>query len=208
MPINYQVKQGDCIFSIAFEHGFFADTIWDHPNNKRLKDERKDPNVLLPGDTVHVPDKRLKELSEPTNEVYKYRCKNTPKILKVQFKYIETPLKDLNYKISVDGKETEGKTDSQGWLKEPISPNAKVAKVTLADGLEYELKLGILDPVDDVSGVQGRLHSLGMYDGPIDGRMNDETKIALGSFQLTNDLEVTGEADDETKKLLVESTGK
>ena len=84
MAEEYQVKQGDCIHSIAFEEGFFADTIWNHPNNSDLKSKRKDPNVLFPGDVVHIPDKRPREYSEATNQVYKYKCKNTPDKLKLQ----------------------------------------------------------------------------------------------------------------------------
>ena len=62
MAENYQVKQGDCISSIAFEKGFFPDTIWNHPENENLKELRKDPSVLLPGDSVYIPDKRLRNL--------------------------------------------------------------------------------------------------------------------------------------------------
>ena len=72
MPINHQVKQGDCISSIAFENGFFPDTIWNHPSNAELKKKREDPHVLLPGDMVFIPDKRPKEVSEPTNQVHKF----------------------------------------------------------------------------------------------------------------------------------------
>lgn len=208
MPINYKVKQGDCVFSIAFEHGFFAETIWNHPQNAELKKKREDPNVLMPGDSVFVPDKRLKEVSEPTDQLHKFRCKNTPKLLRVQLVYVDTPLKNVKFKLDVDGRESEGKTDSEGWLKQSISPNAKTAKLTLPDGTEFELKLGTLDPVDEITGLQGRLQALGLYEGALDGQMSEETKKALKIFQLTNDLEVTGEADDKTRKALIEMTGK
>ncbi len=208
MAINYTVKQGDCIFSIAVEHGFFADTIWNDPNNKELKEKREDPNVLMPGDVVFVRDKQLKEVGEPTNNVYKFKCKNTPKLLSIQLKYIDTPLKNMNYTITIDGQEKKGKTDGEGWLKQTISPNAKIAKLTLPDGTEYDLKLGSLDPADEITGIQGRLQSLGLYEGSLNGQMNDETKNALRSFQLINDLDESSEADKKTKDLLMQMTGK
>jgi N-acetylmuramoyl-L-alanine amidase len=208
MAVSYEVKQGDCIFSIAFQHGFFADTIWNHPNNKDLKEKRKDPNVLMPGDTVYVPDKRLREYSEATNQVYKYKCKNTPKTLRIQFKYIDTPIKNVDYKLTIDGKEIEGKTDGDGWLKQSIQPNAKLAKVLLADGAEYEFKLGNLDPIDETAGVKQRLQSLGIFAGSIDGKTDDEFKAALKVFQFGHDLEPTGEVDGKTKDMLTQLTGK
>jgi len=208
MATNYQVKQGDCIFSIAYENGFFADTIWNHQNNKDLKEKRKDPNVLMPGDSVYVPDKRLREYSEPTNQVYKYKCKNTPKTFRIQFKYINTPLKNVDYKLTIDGKETEGKTDGDGWLKQSIQPNAKLAKVSLADGAEYEFKLGNLDPVDETAGLKQRLQALGIFLGAINSSIDDEFKNALKVFQFSHGLDVSGEADGKTKDLLAQLAGK
>ena len=75
---RHQVKQGDCISSIAEENGFFWETVWNHPENKELKELREDPNILFPGDIVFVPDIRPKEVSEPTNQVHKYQVKNAP----------------------------------------------------------------------------------------------------------------------------------
>ena len=207
MAINYQVKQGDCIFSIAFEKGFFADTIWNHPNNAELKKKREDPNVLMPGDIVFVPDKQLKEVSEPTDQVHKFKCKNTPKIFRLQIVRLGIPVKDMDYKINIDGVEKQDKTDGEGWIKpEPIAPNAKVAKLELADGSKYEFNLGHLDPIDEVTGIQGRLYGLGYYKGAINGQLNAETKKALEVFQRSNKLPVTGAADEQTKNLLVEMT--
>jgi hypothetical protein len=208
MPINYQVRQGDCIYSIAFEHGFFADTIWNHPNNAELKKKRKDPNVLMPGDVVFVPDKRVKEVSEATNEVHKYRCKNTPKTFRLQFKRFGRPIPNLEYTIKIDGREIQGKTDSEGWLRQHIPPNARKGVVTMADGQHFDLNLGHLDPVGEVSGIQGRLQTLGYYEGSVNGRMDEATTEALKVFQNSNGLNVTGEADEQTKSRLQELTGK
>ena len=207
MAENYQVKQGDCIFSIAFEKGFFADTIWDHPNNKELKDKRKDPSVLLPLDVVHVPDKRIKELSEPTNEVHKYRCKNTPKLLRIQLVYIDAPVKKIDYTLTIDGSEKKGTTDGEGWLQSYIKPNAKKVKISLDGGIEYEIALGYLNPADEITGVQGRLAHLGFYEGKIDGVFGIETKNALKAFQISQKLEPTGEVDSSIEDLLRNLTG-
>ena len=122
--------------------------------------------------------------------------------------YIDTPLKDMDYTLNIDGREKKGKTNGEGWLKEYIVPNAKVAKLKMADGTEFQLKLGDLDPVDEISGIQGRLYSLGLYEEQINGRLDDKTKIALALFQSLNELEVTGEADEKTKDLLTQMSGK
>lgn len=203
MSENYKVKQGDCISSVAFEKGFFPATIWDHPNNKELKDKRKDPNVLLPGDSLFVPDKRINEVSKPTNEVHKFRIKNTPKLLRVQFIDLETPVANMDFEFEIDGVLKTGKTDNEGWINEYIDPSARKGQLTFADGSKFELLLGNLDPVDEISGIQGRLWRLGLFEGKIDGKLTDETKAAIALFQTSCDLEATGEPDQSTKDELV-----
>jgi N-acetylmuramoyl-L-alanine amidase len=202
MAENYTVNQGDSIASIAFAKGFFPDTIWDHPNNEKLKNERVDPNVLFPGDIVFIPDKRLKELGKPTNEVHKFRVKNTPKTFRLQLMRGDLPVAKMEYVLEIDGKESNGSTDNDGWIIKSISPDAKKAILKIKEGEKFEMKLGFLDPVDEITGIQGRLRTLGYYDGTINGKLSDETKEALKSFQASNAIDATGEPDEKTKTAL------
>lgn len=57
----------------------------------------------MPGDVVFIPDKRLKEVSEATNNVYKFRCKNTPEKFKLQLLIDGEPRADEAYELELDG---------------------------------------------------------------------------------------------------------
>src|SRR5690349_13879465 len=59
MP-NHSVKQGHTLISIAAEHGFPSwETIWMDPGNDQLR-EKRDPQVLLEGDSVVIPEKKTR----------------------------------------------------------------------------------------------------------------------------------------------------
>ncbi len=206
MPEEYTVEQGDCIHSIAFDRGFFPDTVWNDPGNAKLRSKRKDPHLLLPGDVVTIPDKRVSEVEKPTEQKHRFRRKGVPKFLRVRFVEVDNPLAHRPYIITIDGTHGEGNTDGDGWLKHPIPPNAREARI-LIDGAEYRFALGHLDPIDEVAGVQGRLRSLGHYKGPIDGVMSQGTIGALKAFQGTNGLDPTGKIDEQTKSLLKKLSG-
>lgn len=208
MPTNYQVKQGDCISSIAFEYGFFPDTIWNHPDNAELKEKRQDPNILMPGDIVVVPDKRIKELNGPTNQVHKFKCKNTPEKLKLQLLKENKPRANEDYELEIDGVKLTGKTDGDGRLEHSIPPNAKQGKLSFNNGEEvYQLLLGNLNPFDQISGAQGRLRHLGFYFGSIDGKISDDFEHAIQEFQITKDIEPDGELNAETMDALKQEYG-
>ena len=207
MPERYTAQPGDCIHSIAFAKGFFPDTVWNHADNKSLKDLRKDPHVLMAGDTVVIPDKRLKELSKPEEKRHRFRRKGVPKEMKVQLMEGDQPVKNALCKVKIEGRESEITSDGEGWLKIPIPPNARKAAIQLPSGLEFELNLGHLDPVDQVSGVQGRLHSLGYYDGPINGQMSPDTQSAIKTFKTAQGLPANSTLDDQTRQALTKQTG-
>ena len=210
MAINYQVKQGDCISSIAFENGFLPDTIWNHPNNAQLKVKRQDPNVLMPGDVVFVPDKRLKEISEPTSQVHKFICKLTPATLYLHLLNDGEPIANETFELDVDGKITDGITDGEGKLRVSISPNAKKGVLMvgeIGDQIKYDLNLGTLEPIDKVSGVKKRLYNLGYKVGSLNDQITEELEDAIFEFEFDHQLTQTGKITETNRAKLKEIYG-
>src|SRR5262245_34716187 len=130
MGRTYTVKQGDCIASVAFEHGFFCDTLWDHPDNAELKSRRSDPHALLAGDSISIPDKREKRVKCATGRRHVFRRKGVPEKLKIQFLLNGEPRANEPFTLDIDGKVTSGTTSGDGQIDEWIDPAAKQGKIT------------------------------------------------------------------------------
>ena len=208
---NYEVKQGDCIESIAMDHGLFWQTIWNHPDNLDLKNARKNPNVLREGDKVFVPDLRPKQESGATEQRHKFKRKGVPSKISIILKDEKgQPRPNLDYVLEIDGQLSQGKTDAAGRLQHPIPPNAQRGKIIIGTGPgkeEYALQLGHLDPITEISGVQARLKNLGFDCGQADGALNDETRQAIRNFQAKCNLQETGEPDQATRDKLQQEHG-
>jgi hypothetical protein len=222
MAEDYTVEPGDCMSSIAYEHGFFWQTLWNLSENAALKTRRKNPNVLMTGDVVHIPDLTVRNESGATETTHKFMLKGVPEMLRMKLLDANhKPRANLDYIIVIDGDSRRGKTDSQGELKESIPPNAKTGKLTFAapgnktgkptpgkpKNQVMILQLGNLNPISEVSGLKARLANLGLYKGPIDDNLDDATKQAISVFQRKKGLPVTGVADDATKAQLQQTHG-
>lgn len=207
---KYIVKQGDCISSIAFKYGLFPDTIWNDSKNSKLKQDRKDPNVLLPGDEVYIREKEEKEESCESEKKHRFKRKGVPERLRLQFMDEEGKGRaNEAYVLDIDGELSDSKTDKDGKVEIWISPNAKKGKITFRDsGEEYELQLGELDPVTEVTGVQARLGNLGFYEGQVDGKMSEELENAIRYFQEKKGLDPTGKLDEPFRQKLENVYGK
>jgi N-acetylmuramoyl-L-alanine amidase len=208
---NYEVQQGDCIESIAQEFGFFWQTLWNHGNNADLKRKRQDPNVLFEGDVVYVPDKTMKEESGATEQRHRFKRKGVPSEINIVLKDEKDRARaNLPYTLDIDGQLFSGQTDSHGRIHHPIPPNSKGGKLivgTAENKEEYELQLGYVDPVSEISGIQARLNNLGFDCGVIDGKLGPQTKDAIRDFQANYKLTVTGEPDAATQQKLKEQHG-
>ena len=206
---KHTVKQGECISSIADKYGLFPEDVWNDQKNRKLKDERKDPDVLMPGDAVYVRGKEENEESCASEERHRFRRKGVPEKLAIQFKVGDQPRAEEDYVLEVDGALCEGKTDKDGKIDVWVPPGAKKGKITFRAGGEYELGLAHLDPITETSGVQARLRNLALYRGPVDGKLSEELRTAIRRFQASVDPDVkpTGEIDEETRKRIQEAYG-
>jgi hypothetical protein len=204
MPIRKTVDAGECISSISDEHGFFWSTIWNHADNAELKELRIDPNALLEGDVVVIPDKTLKTESCATEQKHKFKKKGTPAKIKIRLMLDDEPRANEPYRLQIDGTWFEGTLDGDGFLEQVIPPGSIRGVLRVGSGEridEYELALGTLDPIDTDTGVAGRLRGLGFH---FEG---DDATPAVRAFQKKEQLEETGEVDDQTRQKLKEKFG-
>ncbi len=203
VPLQYTIQQGDSIVNIAFQHGFHADTLWNHPDNAVLRRERADMNILLPGDVLVIPDKRPKAVNGATGMRHAFQIKGIPAIFRLQIFDVEEPRENQSYELVLRGpfgeKKRSGVTDGEGVLQVYVPPDARSGALTIGpDAYRLDIAFGELDPINTLSGVQKRLKNLGFDCGEPDGESDAATRSALSSFQRRFDLPVTGEADAAT----------
>jgi hypothetical protein len=204
----HKVRPGECLSIIAAEHGF-ADwhTIYDAPENADLRKKRPNPHVLFPGDEVVIPDRGGTYREVATTKVHRFVMKTPNRRLKVRMlDEHKNPLKNESFVATMPGYMDYGMTDGDGLLSLQLPHDARWVEISIA-GHQRTLRLGDLNPIDDtpddgVSGVQGRLLSLGFNPGPIDGKLGPRTRAALVAFQRHFGLKETGAIDDDTKARL------
>jgi N-acetylmuramoyl-L-alanine amidase len=201
----YEVQQGDCIESIAFRNGHFWEYLWDHIDNKELKDTRKNPNTLLPNDKVTIPPLRRRDEKAATDRIHKFKRKGVPSRIHITVKFEGELRANEPYVLRIDDKEFSSTTSASGEIIHPIPPDAVSGELWVGKGgdmQQFSLKLGWIDPITELSGVQARLANLGFFGGEPDGEWTDETAVAIGEFQESQKLKVTSELDEATKKAL------
>ncbi|MEQ9075630.1 MAG: peptidoglycan-binding domain-containing protein [Sandaracinaceae bacterium] len=200
-----RVGPSDSITSIAARHGLFAPTIWDHPKNDALRQQRDDPTALMEGDEVFVPDRQEKVERCAIDQTHRFRRKGIPARFELCLEIDDEVLSDTDYELRVGTTTRTGTTDGEGWLEEPIPATARRGSLYVpALDLTVSLSFGRLDPVDTPSGMAQRLQNLG-YDLP--GRSPEAIAAGLRAFQQAEALDVTGELDDRTRAALLEAHG-
>lgn len=211
-PAPYVVRQGDYVQKLAFAHGFDEDKVWNDPKNAALKDQRKDPNLLLPGDVIHFP--RAKREGQPiakgTTNTYKAKVPTT----KVHFTFEDAkgPLAGEAYVIEGLGAPVEGTADGTGKVEIEAPVHVREVRITFTKrGLIFPVSIGDMDPIDELSGVRQRLQHLGYLQPAPDGFSEEAAahrdQEAITAFQRTKGLPPTGLLDDATRSALDEAHG-
>jgi putative peptidoglycan binding protein len=219
MASDYTIKQGDYLAKVAKEHGF-ADwkPIWDHASNKALRDKRKDPNILLPGDQLHIPDREIKEHAASTEAKHRYVVKRPRLQLVLRLdEMFKSPMAGASYQLLL-GDEIQAKTtDGGGKLAHDLTPGISEARLIVKDvpapgqDIAIPIKIGHLDPVEERSGQAQRLNNLAYFAGPYpdnDEKENERIYVsAVQEFQCDQQLKVDGVCGPQTQAKLVDAHG-
>ena len=231
---DWLVRDGDCVSLIAKRTGHFWATIWDDSRNSELRDARVQPNVLLPGDRVWVPELRRKEEAAAYEQRSRFRRLGEPSKLRIRIMAgavapaeetdlatsggappaeatAEAPLASAPYILTIDGENTSGATDADGYVELPISGSARAGMLVLEPGTIREraipVRLGRLSPISEIEGVAERLSNLGFPCNTHARELTRDLSYALRNFQRRAGLPQTGEPDSATRAALQEAHG-
>jgi hypothetical protein len=202
---------------IALDLGCPPDAIWNHAKNAELK-RLRDPNLLLPGDILWVPESNQKWLRVSAGSTSRFVASVPMTTMRLQFGDSGAPIANEPCVIDGTGGERDGTTDAtdaDGCLVLKVPVRVSVCRVSFpARGLVYDVHIGHMDPIDAPTGVGRRLHNLGYFDlatddgsSPTASDPRSERAMAIAAFQAEHGLPVTGLLDDETKGKLVDVHG-
>ncbi|HST43671.1 MAG TPA: peptidoglycan-binding protein [Luteimonas sp.] len=201
---SHTVAEGESLASIAKTNGYLWKTLWDDGRNAELRAARRNPNQLLRGDVLFLPAKGRKDIAKPVDARHRFKRRGEPTRLKLQLLDMGEPRKQVAYTLTFGDEVVHGTTDGDGRIDQPIPGETRTATLRLGDAESYEVAIGELDPVEEVTGVQHRLRNLGFDCAGEDGEVGPGTRAALQRFQRANGLEATGDADDATRAKLSE----
>ncbi|MEZ4297448.1 MAG: peptidoglycan-binding protein [Polyangiaceae bacterium] len=208
MPFPYTVLPGDHLARIAARFGFFDErTIWDDPANAELRKLRPNPEVLLPGDVVTIPDKQPRNEEGQTDRRHTFIVRRNKLRLRIAVRdRFHVPQANLPVELELEGDSSSPVTDGQAIVERPISPTTESGHLS-ALGDEVAVRVGFLDPVESRSGWKARLDNLGYAAGPVDASTPIEERSALEELQCDFGLPVTGAPDAATLQKLLEVHG-
>ena len=204
--IDRTVRQGDTTESLAAPRGLFSQTVWDHPRNAALRAKRRNPNVLREGDVLFLPDRVLRDERCSTGRVHRFRRRGVPTDLRLRCLDIEgEPYAHEPFHLSGAGVDLRGALDGDGWMRVKVPPGASRLRLILgAEGEheDYELLVGHLDPLDELTGVCDRLRNLGYYAGPSVTEPTEALRDAVRWFRREAGMDASDEVDGALRDAL------
>ena len=211
----HTVEQGECLSSIAKKYGFASwNIIYEYSENTDLKRIRENPNIIFPGDQIFIPEKAPRSEQCATGRKHTFKLGEKKTFLRLVLKNEEGQLlSNAKYKLVIEGVVREGRTDENGLIQQEIPTLDEDGELTVfpedasEDDFTFHVRLGHLDPVNEVSGIQARLNNLGFDAGPIDGIDGPVTRGAVKAFQEEHGLAVDGIVGPQTQAKLKEVHG-
>jgi len=208
--LTHVARPGECFATIARDHGFGRDELYQHPDNAELRETRPNPSVLHPGDRVVIPDRTTKAVAAATGTRHQFTVRRAQRELRLKLLDAHgRPIAGEPYTLVIGDDRVSGQTDGAGLLVHVFRDPERGATLTV-QGRTIALAFGGINPMMDTSdngasGARERLRNLGYdvgddgADDEIDGGMR--TMFAL--FQHHAQLAVTGDLDKATMRKLI-----
>lgn len=210
MPFH-TVKQGETLIALAVANGLSSwRDILDAPENAELAKTRPDPGILREGDRVFVPNRRLAQKQAAIDARHEFQMPGPKAWLRIAVRGTDgSPPAGARYELVVGETKSEGQVPPDGVIEQPVPVKSRSGSLVIQEPADepeawptWELKIGWMDPLAELSGVQARLENLGFPCGGVTGEAGLETEAAIRAFQERVGLEPTGTADDALRDAL------
>lgn len=200
------LQKGENLTRIAKRYGIRGwKKLWDAPDNEALRNKRKNPSLLYPGDHVVIPGIEIHQITRETDQTHRIVIGDEL----VEFRVVlqdhnQLPYKDEPYELRLgdDPSETPrtGSTDAKGLVVEQLAAGTPKVEVFLpkprlrwAFELNTLLAIPAAESLNDrsdtaaqelaVEALQTRLLALGFPCGPADGVLGPRTRSALALWR-------------------------
>jgi len=227
-PTEHVVKAGDRMSRIAYQYGYKDYNALHAAQPEAFRKKRPNPEILMPGDKVALPEKKEQAHPTPDKKQKKYEEDTKLPEVKVRLVVAGKPLASKSLVVRIEGPPYSLKqpfqgavtTDDKGMAAFHVDPIVEeVLLVCDKPALSIKLKLGHLRPATEAGGVEQRLDNLG-YRVPIappaapagseaekKAKEDHERRLqkAAARFQERSSKPVTGKIDDDLRQLLVKT---
>jgi hypothetical protein len=153
------------VSSIAAFYGFtdWEEKVWNASENAQLKEKRINPNTLVPGDDVFIPELEQKQESRPVDDWHDFHVVRNKRYLRLKLQNSDdTPIANRPYTIEPEASfrgtfvQQNQTTDADGKIEEEIPHTLIEATLVLPDdNLRVKLKIGHLQPLPASEPVEG-----------------------------------------------------
>lgn len=220
---KHVVVEGDRMSKIAHQHGYKDYKLLYLAQPDSLRKKRPNPEILMPGDEIVLPDKIEEKHSAKDKKAHKYEEDTALPEVRVKLLSAGTPLADRTFTVMADPAPSTGatlgtvKSDGEGAVKFHVEPATKKVTLACADPpFVIVLRLGHLRPVTEPGGVEQRLDNLNYRvpaappAAPADSEAEKKAKAAhdrlikkaAARFQEDRKKTADGKVDDDLRQLL------
>ena len=208
MPTIHTIQQGETLTRIAKRYKFSSwKDLYNHPDNAEFRALRDNPDIVFAGDSITIPDPEPQKASVKAGASYNFQLNSEKEKLILSIGAdASIAVEGKKAILDIEGNKVETFITKDGNIEVELPEDgAKTGQfeLYLDDDIDepshtFELEIGHLDPIEELSGIQARCNALGFDCGVVDGIMGSKTREGIEDFQEAYELDVDGEPSEET----------